>query len=110
LALATEPLFHEKAAYILLVEALARLALFEALPIAPFEPEARGIGRVDLVDDDDLARAALAKLVLGVDQDQAALAAMALSLGKQLERHALHRVEIRRKHTGRGQDLFPGGC
>src|SRR5262245_61878041 len=80
---ALEALPREPAPHVLLVERLWILSTSEALLVRAREPEARRVGRVDLVDHHDVALPVLAELVLRVDQDEAAPRAPALPVREQ---------------------------
>ena len=80
-------------AHVLLVE--ARLAAADLKAVG--RPVARGVGRQDLVADDQLAGGVEAELELGVGEDHAALARVGGGEGVQLDRdiaHALHQRAV----------------
>ena len=69
-----------------LVDHVGLAAFGEALVVGGREPVAGGVGRVDLVDEDDGAFRRDAELVLGVDEDEAVLSGTLLAEGEEGER------------------------
>src|SRR5581483_3896517 len=88
-ALADQPLAEE-----LLVEHLLILAAPEPLVAALRDPVAAGIGGVDLVDHPERAFGIHAEFVLGVDEDQPALARPRLARREQVQRHPRQRIPL----------------
>ncbi|OSX70590.1 hypothetical protein BU14_0715s0004 [Porphyra umbilicalis] len=72
------------------------------------DPVARRVGSVDLVNEPDGPVRVAPKLVLGVDEDQAALGGERLAAGKERERRVGARVRVRLGHEAEGDNVGRG--
>mmetsp|Transcript_23622 Transcript_23622/g.41967 ORF Transcript_23622/g.41967 Transcript_23622/m.41967 type:complete len:303 (+) Transcript_23622:10-918(+) len=92
-AMVTEPEAEE-----LLIDVLRALPALEPLLVGGGDPEAGGVGGVDLIDEHDGSVLELSKLVLSVNKDEAALGSLLLSKCKQLLGRARTHLEVRLTH------------
>ncbi len=103
-----EALLGEPAAHVLLVERPRFFAARHEFLAVRGVPVARGVRRVDLVDEDDRAVGIDPEFVLRVDEDEAALLRLRLPEGEHLLAHGDARLERGGVQDAAGDDLLRG--
>ena len=104
-SLTLEALLDEPLTYELLRELSLRLTLSLTLLVTIEVEVARGVRRVDLVDQDHLA-ILLTKLILRVHEDQSTLTSDACPLLKECLRVLLDHLVVLLRNQSRGDDLL----
>src|SRR5690554_3195047 len=99
-------LIGKESPHVFLIEALRALTRLKALLIGRREPETRAIGRMNLVDDDDLPVRRFSELILGVDEDQPAFGAELLAMREERHRILRRLIEIACAELAHGENLF----